>query len=104
MLMKDFFKTKGVKVAIILAAVLIIILLSSLAFGNGTNVFSNTLRIISSPFEQGLTYIASYLEDIYSYMYDFDRLKAENEELKTQIAEIEEIVRQSKVSNARTRD
>ncbi|NLL39748.1 MAG: rod shape-determining protein MreC [Clostridiales bacterium] len=100
MLMKDFFKTKGVKVAIILAAVLIIILLSSLAFGNGTNVFSNTLRIISSPFEQGLTYIASYLEDIYSYMYDFDRLKAENEELKTQIAEIEEIVRQSKVSNA----
>lgn len=100
MLMKEFFKTKGVKAAIILAAVLIIILLSSLAFGSGTNVFSNTLRIISSPFEQGMTYIANYLEDLYSYMYDFDRLKSENEELKSQIAEIEEIVRQSKVSNA----
>lgn len=100
MLMKEFFKTKGVKVAVILAAVLIIILISSLAFGSGTNVFSNTLRVISSPFEQGLTHIANYLEDIYSYMYEFDKLKAENEELKAYIAEVEEIVRQSKVSNA----
>lgn len=98
--MKEFFKTKGVKVAVILVTVLIIILLSSLAFGNGTNVFSNTLRIISSPFEQGMTHIANYLEDIYSYMYEFDKLKTENEELKARIAEIEEIVRQSKVSNS----
>lgn len=98
--MKEFFKIKGIRVAAVLLIVLVVIFLSSFALSGSSDIFSDTVRIISSPFERGLTYIADYLEGVYGYMYDYDKLKSENEELKAYIAEIEEIVRQSKISNA----
>jgi rod shape-determining protein MreC len=97
--MKDFFRKKGIKVAIVLAAVLIVILLSTVLSGGKTNIFSNIIRTITAPFEIGLSKVADYLEGVYDYLYDFDRLKAENEALKEKIAEMEKTVRLAKKSN-----
>ncbi len=39
------------------------------------------------------------LEKLYGYIYEYDRLAAENEELKAQISEMEEAVRESQAAN-----
>ncbi|NLO48558.1 MAG: rod shape-determining protein MreC [Clostridiales bacterium] len=97
--MKDFFKNKGIKVAVALAAVLIVILMSTFLSAGRSNLFANIFRTVTSPFESGLSSVADYLEGVYDYMYGFDKLKAENEELKAKIADMEKAVRQAKISN-----
>lgn len=92
--MKAFFKKSGITVGCILAAVLIILLIVS-AFGGGIH----SLRGIFAPVDKLVNAGMDKLEQIYGYMYNYDKLVAENAELRSRIAEMEEEVRQSVSSN-----
>lgn len=92
--MKAFFKKSGITVGCVLAAVLIILLIAS-AFGGGLH----SLRGLFSPVDKLVNAGMDKLEQIYSYMYKYDQLAAENAELRSRIAEMEEEVRQSVSSN-----
>ena len=92
--MKAFFKKSGIIVGGALAAVLIILLIAS-AFGGGTH----SLRDILVPLDRLVDAGMDKLEHIYGYMYKYDQLVAENAELKSRIAEMEEEVRRSVSSN-----
>jgi hypothetical protein len=56
--MKDFFKNKGIKVAVVLLAVLVVMLLSTFISAGRTNLFANIVRTVRSPFKAGLSSIA----------------------------------------------
>ena len=92
--MKVFFKKSGVVVGCILAAVLLILLIAS-AFGGGIH----SLRGIVAPLDKLVNAGMDKLEQVYGYMYNYDKLVAENAELRSRIAEMEETVRQSVSSN-----
>lgn len=92
--MKAFFKKSGITVGCALAAVLLILLIAS-AFGGGIH----SLRGIFAPLDKLVNAGMDKLEQVYSYMYEYDKLAAENAELRSRIAEMEDAVRRSVSSN-----
>lgn len=79
-----------------LAVVIIVIMAASSALmGGRANVISNVVGIVSLPAQKALTGFTGWVGSIYSYTYEYDALKAENESLKKQIAEMEKSVRQA---------
>lgn len=92
--MKAFFKKTGITVGCALGAVLLILLIAS-AFGGGIH----SLRGIFAPLDRLVNAGMDKLEKVYSYMYEYDKLAAENAELRARIAEMEEAVRRSVSSN-----
>ena len=83
--MKAFFKKSGITVGCVLAAVLIILLIVS-AFGGGIH----SLRGVFAPLDKLVNAGMDKLEQVYGYMYNYDKLVAENAELRSRIAEMEQ--------------
>ncbi|MDD6188562.1 MAG: rod shape-determining protein MreC [Clostridiales bacterium] len=92
--MKAFFKKSGIIVGSVLAAVLIILLIAS-ALGGGLHSFRDLLSPVDRLVNAGM----DKLEHIYGYMYNYDKLVAENAELRSRVAELEAAVRDSASSN-----
>lgn len=97
--MREFFKKTGGRVAIVLAAVLVVIGISSLIWGGRTNLVTGAVRWVTTPLQKGLNLMVDELEDLYAYLYRYDQLEAENAALKAQIAEMEDQVRRSQAAN-----
>ncbi|MGM9522451.1 MAG: rod shape-determining protein MreC [Oscillospiraceae bacterium] len=92
--MKDFITKKGIYIAI--AAVVIAIAAAiSVALSGGNAGFASMLsQPFFKPIKSAITSMVSALENAYDYMYRFDEIKAENEELKARVAKLEEEYRE----------
>ena len=92
--MKEFIRKKGIYIA--LAAVVIAIAAAiSVALSGGNSSFAAMLsQPFFKPIKSALTSMVGTLEDAYDYMYSFDELKAENEELRARVAQLEEEYRE----------
>lgn len=97
--MKNFFRKKGVRVIIVLAVVLAVIAVSALIMDSGANVTDGTVRTLTGPAERALTWVVRQLEHVYGYMFKYDSLVEENEQLRARILEMQEEVRQSEATN-----
>lgn len=83
------------------------VILSVMTYFSATSaVMPNIAGILASPFRTVSAAVTGKVADWTAYLTEFDTLKAENEELKRQIAEMEQAVRQAKSDrdeNARLR-
>lgn len=91
-----------------LAAVIITVSMAVMsAFGNGAAMpLKNLGGILASPFRAAVSGITGYIDDRIQYSSDYDALVEENKELKKQVADMEEKVRQAQTDsdeNARLR-
>ena len=84
------------KVWAVLAAALVI----AVSFGIGAqrsdgsaSFFKNAVNAVLSPFRATGTRLADGAERYYNYLFDYERLSAENQALKEQIASMEEEIR-----------
>lgn len=94
--MKRLFTKYGVTVLSI--AVLVAVLLSAMAyFSNTSAALPNLMGMIAAPFRAAGAAISEKVEGWGDYLTEFDALKAENEELKRQIAEMEDSIRQAEL-------
>lgn len=91
--MKDFFRKKGIRIFVLVLIVAIIVAVSASLLDGKAGVGSNAMGAISAPIRHAATGIAERLEEIYGYLYKYDQLVAENEELKSQLAEAQEKAR-----------
>ena len=81
------------KVIAVLAAAIVVALISIVtltANPGGSDVFSAIGNTLSRPVKSMMTSLVSSLERIYGYMYEYDRIVDENEQLKARVAELEE--------------
>lgn len=77
-------------------AVLIAILLCVLtAFSSSSAVLPNIAGTIATPFRTAGTAITNKIEEWTAYFTDFDEMKAENERLKKELADLEADIRQA---------
>ena len=76
--------------ALVIAAVTVV----SLNLTGGSGIFTNTVGTAVRPLKSIMASVARSLESLYSYMYEHDKILKENEELKVQIAQIEENYRE----------
>lgn len=83
---KQFLKKKGVRIGAIVLVVVLIIAAVVGSLGGKAGFLTNLDGTLRAPFQQAAATTASWLESIYGYIYKYDQLEAENEELKNQLA------------------
>ncbi len=92
--MKNLFTKYGL--AVLLLAVLIAVLLSIMAFvSTSSALLSNLAGIIASPFRAVGSAVVGTVTGWGDYLTEFDRLKAENEALRKELAETYASIRQA---------
>ena len=81
----------------------IAVVLVALVFGvavRGSNgnagIVENAAASLATPVEQGSTGLVGWLESVYGYMFKYDSLAKENEDLKVQLAQAEIKLREAK--------
>lgn len=93
---KHYMKTTGLAM---MSLILAVALISGLAIGRAdaeATALKNISEAMSVPAKRASTGIVGWLEGIYSYMFKYDSLKAENEELKIQLTEAKISLRSAK--------
>ena len=76
-----------------MAAVVLIISLSSAARGGQISLFHNVSGVLLSPVQKVVSSAVNWFDTIYGYLYEYDSLMAENESLRTQLAEAQQSAR-----------
>lgn len=95
--MSSFFRKRGVQVAAIVTAAVLIC--AAIAHFGGANPVSKVLRTVFSPFQNGVAYITNKVKDTTDFIREMKSYKDENERL---ISEINELKRHNKdVTNYR---
>ena len=91
--MKEYLRKNGIRVGIIIAAVCLIIGLSSAAKGGKIGFIHNATGVIKSPIQKALSSAVNSFNTIYGYIYEYDQLLAENESLRSQLADAQQSAR-----------
>lgn len=105
--MKDYVKKYGLR---LLALVVVVALLFAImtALGDGqANGAEDAAGDVRSPFQKVAQALVSRVEGFYGYLFSYDMLVQENENLRAQIAELEKEVReneQAKEENIKLRE
>lgn len=103
--MKKFLRNNGVLLIVI--AVLLAVLLGIGASILGYNPISSVLNALGTPFRAVSTAVTNWTQDRYDRAFRYDQLEAENEQLRQQVAELEEAARTGQdalAENERLRD
>ena len=96
--MKDFLKNHGLW--ILFAGAVIAVALALLSyFSTNASPLVDLANTITSPFRAVCTSVSGWFTDKQNYYEDVTALKAENEALKKQIAEMEATVRQGEAAS-----
>ena len=85
--MREYLKNKGVKFGIAVALVVAITLISVNIRAGRAGLISNVAGAVKQPLQQATFAVAGWLEGAYGYLYEYDRLTAEVENLRVQLAE-----------------
>lgn len=92
---KDYMKKNGIRLGIVVVLVAVIFGLAASNSKDGASAVENAAASITTPVKEGSTGIKGWLEGIYGYMFRYDNLAAENEQLKVQLAESEKKLREA---------
>lgn len=92
--MKEFLKRYGLWVLFATAVIAVGLALLSV-FSTTSSPLVNFAQTVTSPFRAAYTAVADWVQDKQNYYEDTTALKAENEELKQKIAQMEAEVRQA---------
>ena len=93
--MKDYVKKYGIR---LLALVLVAALLTGVAAAKGeghASTVEDTAGAVRSPFQKVAQALVSRVEGFYGYLFSYEMLMQENENLRAQIAELEQQVREN---------
>lgn len=91
--MKEYLKKNGIRVAILVVAVALLIVLGSAARGGSISLAHNATGVLLSPVQKVVSSAVNWFDSIYGYLYRYDSLMAENESLRTQLAEAQQSAR-----------
>lgn len=92
--MKAYLKKNGIRIGIIVLAVAIIIGMSTAANKGEVGMFQNITGIVEAPVKKVLSGAVNWFNTIYGYLYEYDSLQAENESLRSQLADAQQSARE----------
>lgn len=91
--MKDYLKKNGIRMAIVVLAVVLAVTLSSMARGGNIGFGHNVTGILKAPMQKVLGSAVNWFDTFYGYLYEYDSLVAENESLRSQLADAQQSAR-----------
>ena len=80
--MKEYLKKNGIRIGIIILAAAMLIGLGNAARDGQIGFVQNATGVLTSPLQKVLSSTVNWFNTIYGYLYDYDRLMAENESLE----------------------
>lgn len=105
--MKDFFRQNGLLLLIIAALLSILLGVASSFMGGSADPLSNAFRVITSPVRSAVSAAADWAEGVYTYVFRYEEMQQELDDLRAQVAEMEDLARQGQDAlqeNARLRE
>ena len=91
--MKEYLRKHGLRVGIIVAAAALIIGLGAAARDGRIGFVQNLSGIVKSPIQKVLSSAVNWFDSMYGYLYEYDSLMAENESLRSQLADAQKSAR-----------
>ena len=91
--MKEYLRKNGLRVGIIVAAAALIIGLGAAARDGRIGFVQNLAGIVKSPIQKVLSSAVNWFDSMYGYLYEYDSLMAENESLRSQLADAQKSAR-----------
>ena len=91
--MKEYLRKNGIRIGIIVLAVASIIALGTAARDGQIGFLQNATGVLESPLKKVLSSTVNWFDTIYGYLYDYDSLMAENESLRSQLADAQKSAR-----------
>ncbi len=104
---KDYIKKNGIRLCVVVA---IVAAISGLGIGKSqgnASAAEDAAVSLSLPVKQGATGVVGWLESVYGYMFKYDTLAKENDDLKVQLAQAQSQLRDAedeKNENVRLRE
>ncbi len=90
--MKEFWKKNGLRLGVIAAAVLFLLLVG-VVVRSDIGLMRDVTETAAAPVQRVLSSTVNWFNRIYGYLYQYDSLMAENESLRTQLAEAQQSAR-----------
>lgn len=91
--MKEYLRKNGIRVGIIVAAAALLIGLGAAARNGNIGFIQNVSGIVKAPIQKVLSSAVNWFDSIYGYLYEYDSLMAENESLRSQLADAQKSAR-----------
>ena len=91
--MKDFFRQNGILLVIIAVLLSILIGITSALMGGNADPLSNAFNTVTAPIRGGISAAANWAEGVYNYVFHYQELNDELEELRRKVGELESQVR-----------
>ncbi|MBQ6926736.1 MAG: rod shape-determining protein MreC [Oscillospiraceae bacterium] len=92
--MKQYLQKNGLRIGIIVAAAALIIGLGAAARDGRIGFVQNMAGVIKSPIQKVLSSAVNWFDSMYGYLYQYDSLLAENESLRSQLADAQQSARE----------
>lgn len=93
--MKNFFTTK-VRVVLVVAALAAIITVGCILLWPGSaSPLNNVVSFVVNPMKNGVTILVNKAERLYDYVFGYEQLQAENDQLRAELAEMNQDIRDS---------
>lgn len=105
--MRSFFHNRLVIALIVVTAVVLVLTIIGAYTGGQASPVSNIVSVVTAPVERLFSWCAGGIRDGLAYISDFDALKLENEQLRKELLEKEELIRkaeQYKEENVKLRE
>ena len=91
--MKEYLKKNGIRLAVILVAVVALIGIGNATRSGEISALQNVTGILTAPMQKVLSSAVNWFDTIYGYLYKYDSLLAENESLRAQLADAQQSAR-----------
>ena len=92
--MKNYLKTNGIRVAVLVLAVVLLIGLGAAARGGNVGLLHNATGVLIAPVQKVVSSAVNLFNSIYGHLYQYDSLVAENESLRAQLADAQQSARE----------
>ena len=93
--MKDFFHKNGVLVLIIALLLTLLVGISSVLMGGQADPLSNVATTVTAPVRSLVSSVLDWADGVYNYVFRYDEMNAELEDLRRQVAQLEAELRES---------
>ena len=92
--MKNFLRQNGIWLVVVALLLSLVITLSSVLLGGTANPLSNLVQTVTAPIRGGISAVLDWAGGVSDYVFRYGEMQQELEDLRLQVAELEEQVRQ----------